>query len=114
VSLNEGWAELASRFAPVSEGPYFMGQCFSAFECAVLPWFQRLSSVLSTYRDYELPEGEPFDRLRAWYAACLARPSFASTIANRERLVANYIGYADNRATSDCAVTTRATVGIEK
>jgi len=67
----------------------------------VLPWFQLLYSVLLHYRGYTLPDGEggdyiAFDRLRKWYAACLARPEFAETVVDIERLIGNYSGYADN------------------
>jgi hypothetical protein len=34
--------------------------------------------------------------LRPWRSACLARPEFAATVVDRDRLIANYSGYADN------------------
>ena len=114
ADFTAGLAGLSTRLAEGS-GPFFCGSQFSSFECSVLPWLQRIFSVLAHYRGYELPtEGtDPaFDRLRAWYAACLAQPAFASTICDRERLIGNYSGYADNSATSDCAVKVRGAVGF--
>ena len=111
AALNAGWLALAARLAPPEEGPYFLGAEFSAFECAVLPWFQRLEPVLGHWRGYALPSTQPFERWRVWYSACLARPGYSRTRVDRERLIANYAGYADNRATSDAAESTRRSVG---
>merc|ERR1719374_252224 len=54
-------------------------------------------------RGVACPEGAPYDRLRLWYKALLARPSFARTIVDQQRLVNNYSGYADGTATSTVA-----------
>jgi len=120
AALSAGWAALSTRMAPSKDGPFFCGAQFTVFECAVLPWFQRLYSVLQHYRGYTLPEGEgeggdnkiAFDRLREWYAACLARPDFAATVVDRDRLIGNYSGYADNSATSAEGLKTRAAGGF--
>lgn len=73
AELTAGWAVLAARMAPESEGPFFLGECFSVFECAVLPWFQRLECVLGHYRGYELPDEPAYARLRVWFCACCDR-----------------------------------------
>ena len=110
ADLTAGWAALAERMDPA--GPYFCGEQFSIFECATLPWFQRIESVLGHYRGYSLPReamgGAAFERLKLWYAACLANPAFAKTICNRERLINNYSGYADNSADNAVSAQVRA------
>ena len=91
-----------------SEGPYFLGDTFSAADIALAPWFpQRLDWIAGTYRHFALPDGEEFRPLRRFAAAMRARPSVVSTLVSRERLVANYSGYADNSATSAVALTFR-------
>ena len=105
-ALRHNWGLLAERFAPASEGPYFLGARFSFFDVATLPWFQRLEPVLGTYRDFELPEAgrdAGWDRLRTWFDACVARPTVRRTLADREALVGNYVGYASGKATSKVA-----------
>jgi glutathione S-transferase len=55
------------------ESPFFSSFGFSMFECACLPWFQRLYTVLKYYRDFSLPS-DKFKRLHDWYAACVEIP----------------------------------------
>ena len=87
--------------------------------------WQRSRVVLKAYRGFEVPAPDAdaaaaadaarraaLGRLRAWGAACEARPSVRATIVDPERLVANNIGYAENTATSNCAQTVRAAAGI--
>jgi glutathione S-transferase len=110
ADFTAGWANLAHRMD--GEGPYFCGAQFTIFECAALPWFQRIESVLGHYRGYGLPReqvgSKAYERLKMWYCACLENPAFARTICNRERLIANYSGYADNTAQNDVSATVRA------
>ena len=105
-ALRQNWGQLAERFTPASHGPYFLGASFSFFDLATLPWFQRLEPVLGTYRDFALPKAgaDPrWDRLCTWFDACMARPTVVRTLADREALVGNYIGYASGKATSKVA-----------
>mmetsp|Transcript_19199 Transcript_19199/g.55831 ORF Transcript_19199/g.55831 Transcript_19199/m.55831 type:complete len:261 (+) Transcript_19199:338-1120(+) len=94
--------------APLSEGPFFMGSQFGLFEVAFLPWCQRFFSVLHEYRGFCLPDTPAMQRLEKWYEACCQRTSYAATVVDRERLIQNNSGYADNTATSTVAQNTRA------
>jgi len=100
----DGWAPFAEAMQPVvAEGAFFFGDQFSLVDICVAPWWERALSVGATYRGVAFPEGAPYDRLRLWYKALLARPSFARTIVDQQRLVNNYSGYADGTATSTVA-----------
>ena len=107
AELTAGWANLADRMDP--SGPYFCGEQFSCFECATLPWFQRIEMVLGHYREHfrraadgEGPVIQRNERLKKWYGACLAHPAYQKTICDRERLINNYSGYMD-RSEKDTA-----------
>jgi glutathione S-transferase len=117
---EEGRAEAASALTTGLKGlggmlwqrPFFSGEAFGAFECACLPWFQRIEIVLAHYRGYAMPaEGEEFDRLREWGEACAKRPCVVKTMVDADRLRGNYVGYANNQATSDCAQSVRRQTG---
>lgn len=62
---------------PHAEGPYFLGNQFSAVDCALLPWFIRLF-VLKHFRNFELPKG--CKRLVAWYNKAMLRESVQATL----------------------------------
>ena len=97
------------------QGPFFSGKDFGFFECTFLPWFQRMHVILAHYRGFALPDDAPWvPRLKKWFSACRARDSFASTMADEAKLVANNIGYANNTGTSVCAQNTRAGAGIQE
>jgi glutathione S-transferase len=106
VALIAGIEEMIPYFSPT--GPFFSDHGFSLFECSALPWFQRIV-VLKAYKSFSLPEREPFNRLSKWYAACLTVPSYANTIVDSERLIASYVGYAENTGTSNCSQLTKST-----
>jgi glutathione S-transferase len=88
-------------------GPFFLGASFSYADASLFPWMERLLTVGAAYRNFELPDEPRFDRLRAWHEACRRRPSVRATLADEEKLVANYQGYADNSATSAVAKSVR-------
>ena len=48
TALSENWAALAELMAPLEAGPFFLGERFSFFECAVLPWFIRAACQTPT------------------------------------------------------------------
>ena len=105
VALLAGLEEMAPYFSQTC--PFFSDDGFSLFECSALPWFQRIV-VIKAYRSFVLPEREPFNRLTAWYEACLAVPSYANTVVDSGRLISNYVGYAENTGTSNCAQLTKS------
>ena len=109
AALVAGFEEMAPYFS--KEGPFFSRHGFSLFECSALPWYQRIA-VLAAYRDFALPDREPFPRLESWYRACLAVPCFADTVVDTSRLISNYTGYASNTATSNCAQLTKPTLEL--
>jgi len=84
------------------DGPFFMGSVFTLADVNLAPWWQRMLSVLKHYRNMEVPQ-HGFKRLHRWFAAVRARPAFARTVVDQQRLIANYSGYADNTATSEVA-----------
>ena len=106
AALVESWTALAARFCSLDEGPFFLGAQLGFFECAAVPWFIRLEPVLGHYRGVAVPPpgADPqWDRLHAWHDACIAHPAVAATLADRERLIGNYSGYASGKATSAVA-----------
>eukprot|EP01124_Arcella_intermedia_P008145 TRINITY_DN15094_c0_g1_i1.p1 TRINITY_DN15094_c0_g1~~TRINITY_DN15094_c0_g1_i1.p1 ORF type:complete len:250 (-),score=59.68 TRINITY_DN15094_c0_g1_i1:55-804(-) len=87
------------------EGPFLQGSQFSYLDIALLPWWQRLY-VLEHYRAFRVPR-ESHQRLHSWYQACTQLEAFKKTIADTEKLLQTYWGYANNTATSDVATKLR-------
>eukprot|EP00965_Chrysotila_dentata_P060333 1999798-Pleurochrysis_carterae.AAC.1 len=111
-ALLSGLKTLSTDAFTSISGPFLMGDAFSLFECHFLPWWQRMHVVLAAYRGFSLPsahESPAFAALHKWGAACESFKPFTRTVVDRERLIANNIGYADNRATSTCAQIMRGT-----
>ena len=79
--------------------------------------FDRFQTVSKAYRDFSIPSppflppipplAEEFARLHLWFAAFQRSPSYLATVVDSQRLIDNYIGYANNSATSDAAVKFR-------
>jgi len=86
---------------------YFLGNEFSMADIAFLPWAQRFLSVLKHYRGFEVPSTPEYKRYWDWWNTCNERSSFKKTQVNADRLIQNYIGYADNSAQSNAAKTFR-------
>lgn len=92
-ALFEGLAEFEAAMAPEVEGPFFLGDDFSMADIALVPWWQRMVSVLRAYRKFD-PSAHP--RLQAWHEAVQARPSVRRTAVDPERLIEDHVGCADS------------------
>jgi len=90
--LLRGLSEFQSVMAPVTEGPFFLGDDFSMADLALAPWWQRMCSVLRAYRKFD---PSAFPRLQAWFEAVEARPSFAQTSVDPEKLIEDFSYCAD-------------------
>ena len=64
----------------------------SQADIACLPFLDRFSATLTHYRDFDVLAVD--ERLRQWYAAAKARPSFQETSKEPEFYVDGYKGYA--------------------
>ena len=90
---------------------FFAGEQFSIVDIVMVPWFQRVLTVLKYYRHFHIPslndnsgsDHDEFHRLNIWYAAICDKSSYRRTVVNEEELIRNYSGCADNSATSDAA-----------
>ncbi|KAJ8599836.1 hypothetical protein CTAYLR_005604 [Chrysophaeum taylorii] len=120
ADLLQGCRDFAKAMDPV--GPFFLAE-FSYVDVSFFPFWHRIRTVGEHYRGVELPDDDPdFRRLDAWWTACKARPSIKRTLVCEPRLVASYLGYASNTATSDYAksiqaslsTATRASSALEK
>lgn len=105
--LKEGFADISKHFD--SSSPFFSSFGFSMFECACLPWYQRMLNVLKVYRHFTLDSSnnQHFQRLDDWYNACLQVEAFSNTLIDDDVLIDNYTGYADGTATSNVAQLTK-------
>ena len=121
--LLEGIRKFTAAMAPLEEGPYFLGKDFSYTDVSFAPFFQRILWVGKAYRNIDLPKEDPaVKRILAWWDAVSKRKSVAKTLVSRDRLIASYSNYAENKATSDYAKslmsslspTTRATSALTK
>mmetsp|Transcript_113218 Transcript_113218/g.366095 ORF Transcript_113218/g.366095 Transcript_113218/m.366095 type:complete len:291 (-) Transcript_113218:57-929(-) len=101
AALLEAFTAIDAAMAPLEGGPFFLGATFSAFDVVLWPHYQRCTTVLAERRQFAIPPS--LTRLHAWADATGVRPSIAATIVDKDRLVANYAGYADGTATSDAA-----------
>eukprot|EP00931_Biecheleriopsis_adriatica_P110254 TRINITY_DN84502_c0_g1_i1.p1 TRINITY_DN84502_c0_g1~~TRINITY_DN84502_c0_g1_i1.p1 ORF type:complete len:281 (-),score=36.27 TRINITY_DN84502_c0_g1_i1:88-930(-) len=82
--LLRALADFEAAMAPLREGPFFLGDDFSLADLNLAPWWLRMCSVLRAYRKFD---PSPFSRLQAWYEAVEARPSFARTAVDPEKLI---------------------------
>ena len=101
ANLTEFAAAMADE---ASLGPYFLGDVYSSADIVLFPWYERLLTVSATYRGFAPPDTPAFARLNTWHRAVRARPAVARTLADPDRLIRSYSGYADASATSDVAV----------
>lgn len=72
------------------EGPYLFDD-FGLAEAVFTPMFKRFW-FLDYYEDFVLPEGQDYDRVRAWRDACMAHP--ATGQVTQEEIVKLYYDYA--------------------
>ena len=107
--MLEGCRALARAMGP--EGPFFLGDTFSAFEIALAPFWQRYLWVGSTYRGLSFPADEEFKRLQLWWSAVEQHPAVAATLVCRDRLISSYSDYAENKGTSEYAKSIQAGLG---
>ena len=85
------------------DGPYFEGKDLSLVDLTLAPFWQRFLAVGSFYIGLTWPNDPEFERLDKWWKAVSTRPSVAATIVCEPRLVASYLDYSKNAATSDAA-----------
>ncbi|MCO4747426.1 MAG: glutathione S-transferase family protein [Proteobacteria bacterium] len=64
---------------------------FGWAELAFTPFFQRFA-FLDYYEGFSVPEGPDFDRVRRWWAACVAHPAAQQT--SDEEVIKSYYDYA--------------------
>jgi len=107
--MLEGCRSLARAMS--TDGDFFLGEQFSAFEIAIAPFWQRYLWVGSVYRGFSFPRDADFARLERWWSAVEKHPAVAATLVCRERLVSSYSDYAENRGTSEYAKAIQASLG---
>ena len=92
------------------DGP-FLFEDFGLAEAVFTPMFKRFW-FLDYYENFQLPDGEEYDRVRAWRDACMAHP--ATDQVTKEEIVKLYYDYAlgagngalvDGRSVSSFAFT---------
>lgn len=92
------------------DGPWLFDD-FGLAEAVFTPMFKRFW-FLDYYEGFQLPDGDAYDRVRAWRAACMAHP--ATDQVTEEEIVKLYYDYAlgagngalvDGRAVSSFAFT---------
>jgi glutathione S-transferase len=85
------------------DGPYLFGE-FGLAEAVFAPVFKRFW-FLDYYENFQLPDGQDYDRVRVWREACMAHPSTAQV--TEEEIVKLYYDYAHG-AGNGALVTGRA------
>jgi glutathione S-transferase len=81
-----------------SSGSYFMGETISLVDIAFMPFFERMSVALATWKDFEienparLPLASPEGRthLKTWLEAMSNRDSYRQTRMSPERIIELY------------------------
>ena len=73
-----------------SEGPWLFGD-FGLAEAVFAPMFKRFW-FLDYYEEFQLPDGEKYDRVRGWRDACMTHP--ATDQVTEEEIVKLYYDYA--------------------
>eukprot|EP00634_Sargassococcus_sp_CCMP2135_P003128 CAMPEP_0198645488 /NCGR_PEP_ID=MMETSP1467-20131203/1277_1 /TAXON_ID=1462469 /ORGANISM="unid. sp., Strain CCMP2135" /LENGTH=328 /DNA_ID=CAMNT_0044380979 /DNA_START=30 /DNA_END=1016 /DNA_ORIENTATION=+ len=102
ADLLDGIREFAGAMG--DDGPYFLGADFSFTDVSFAPFFQRILWVGAAYRGISLPQDDPaVQRMLKWWDAVSSRDSVKKTLVCKDRLVASYANYAENKATSDYA-----------
>jgi len=82
--LLQALAQFEAAMAPLAKGPFFLGDDFSMADIVLAPWWQRMCSVLRAYRKFD---PSAFSRLQVWFEAVEARPCFARTALDPEKLI---------------------------
>mmetsp|Transcript_13206 Transcript_13206/g.17118 ORF Transcript_13206/g.17118 Transcript_13206/m.17118 type:complete len:266 (-) Transcript_13206:126-923(-) len=109
LALLDGLNTFAQNMDEIQDGQaFFCGSGFSLVDICLIPWMQRIFSVLPIYRGFVLTSTGPlttpnFQRLMAWFDCCSVRPSIVQTTCDRDTLVQSYSGYANGNSTSDVA-----------
>ena len=87
-----------------TDGPYFDGNNLTMVDIALVPFWQRITTVGPYYFNLILPnEEKEFQRLDKWWDACKSHPSIQATFVSTPRLISSYLDYSKNHATSDAA-----------
>ena len=77
------------------DGPYFLGDQFTAADAALAPWAARMF-LLEHYRGFVLPENnDDLKRYLQWHQAVLQHPSVKETTADHDFLIKSYERYAN-------------------
>jgi glutathione S-transferase len=92
-------------YADGNAGPYFLGSEISLADLSFYPHLERFG-VLIEYRGIDMPAR--FERLRAWLAAMVVRPSVQATSHSADYHVEAYKRYADGSADGTAARYIRA------
>jgi len=99
--INTQLSQFFRLFAPIEEGPYFLGKDFSLADIVAAPFFDRFRHVLPHYRGYHILPSADHDkerpwgaRARAWFAAVEQRKSFKETTQKSEWVIKQYEGYS--------------------
>lgn len=90
--LLHGLAQFEAAMAPLAKGPFFLGGDFCMADLVLAPWWQRMCTVLRAYRKFD---PSAFSRLQVWFEAVEARPCFAKTAMDPEKLIEEFSFCAD-------------------
>jgi len=106
--INNGLTQFFRHFAPVEEGPYFLGKDFSLADVVAAPFFDRFRYTLPHYRGFHVLPSASHDkeypwapRARAWFAAVEQRKSFKETTQPGAWVISSYEGYASKNNWQD-------------
>lgn len=65
------------------QGPYLLGDQFTLADIIYLPFVEIALTAVVPIRGIELPNTEELNKLKEWFAACIARPSYKVLAAPR-------------------------------
>jgi len=96
--LHTSLAQFFGHFAPIEEGPFFLGKEFSLADIHAIPFIDRYRFSLNHYRGFKLipDSSDPWvTRARAWWAAVQERQSFKDTTQPEKNVILAYEAYAN-------------------
>jgi len=106
--INTALIQFFRHFAPVEEGPYFLGKDFSLGDIIAIPFFDRFRHSLLHYRGFNVLPPASHDkenpwapRARAWFAAVELRKSFKETTQPAAWVISSYEPYANKQIWTD-------------
>jgi len=97
-------AQYFGLFAPIEEGPFFLGKEFSLADIHAIPFFDRFRFVLTHFRGFKpIPDSsDPWaTRARAWWNAVQERQSFKDTTQPEANVIFAYEAYAHKQIEKD-------------